>query len=104
MALAAANRNAKRAILAKPVNRKTSVFQRQVLCLPALQDQKANRSPFLVVVSPSPDAAQRLLSVYENVNQAAAILSMPQITVYLQKAADDDAAAGVVAFEPSGGK
>ena len=46
---------------------------------------------------PSPDAAQRLLYGLQNVNRAASqYYPSPQITVYLDKALDDNAAAQVV--------
>ena len=87
----------------KPVNRKTNVFNEQVRYAfhGALQDLKSK--PFatfltVMVIAISLTLPSVCYMVYKNVNQAATqYYPSPQITVYLQKTLDDDAAAGVVA-------
>lgn len=87
----------------KPVNRKTNVFNEQVRYAShgALQDLKSK--PFatfltVMVIAISLTLPSVCYMVYKNVNQAATqYYPSPQITVYLQKTLDDDAAAGVVA-------
>ncbi len=87
----------------KPVNRKTNVFNEQVRYAfhGALQDLKSK--PFatfltVMVIAISLTLPSVCYMVYKNVNQAATqYYPSPQITVYLQKTLDDNAAAGVVA-------
>ncbi len=87
----------------KPANRKTNVFNEQVRYAfhGALQDLKSK--PFatfltVMVIAISLTLPSVCYMVYKNVNHAATqYYPSPQITVYLQKTLDDDAAAGVVA-------
>ena len=86
-----------------PVNRKTNVFneQERYAFHGALQDLKSK--PFatfltVMVIAISLTLPSVCYMVYKNVNQAATqYYPSPQITVYLQKTLDDDAAAVVVA-------
>jgi len=98
------NRNApKRAKAApKPNSRKTNVFNEQVRYAfhGALQDLKSKPlATFLtvMVIAISLTLPSVCYMVYKNVNQAASqYYPSPQITVYLDKALDDNAAAQVV--------
>ena len=87
----------------KPNSRKTNVFNEQVRYAfqGALQDLKSKPlATFLtvMVIAISLTLPSVCYMVYKNVNQAATqYYPSPQITVYLQKTLDDDAAAGVVA-------
>ncbi len=98
------NRNApKRAKAApKPANRKTNVFNEQVRYAfqGALQDLKSKPlATFLtvMVIAISLTLPSVCYMVYKNVHQAASqYYPSPQITVYLDKALDDNAAAQVV--------
>ena len=98
------NRNtSKRAKAApKPNSRKTNVFNEQVRYAfhGALQDLKSKPlATFLtvMVIAISLTLPSVCYMVYKNVNQAASqYYPSPQITVYLDKALDDNAAAQVV--------
>lgn len=98
------NRNApKRAKSSpKPQSRKTNVFNEQVRYAfqGALQDLKSKPlATFLtvMVIAISLTLPSVCYMVYKNVNQAASqYYPSPQITVYLDKALDDNAAAQVV--------
>lgn len=98
------NRNTpKRAKAApKPNSRKTNVFNEQVRYAfhGALQDLKSKPlATFLtvMVIAISLTLPSVCYMVYKNVNQAASqYYPSPQITVYLDKALDDNAAAQVV--------
>ena len=87
---------------AKASSRKTNVFNEQVRYAwqGALQDLKSK--PFatfltVMVIAISLTLPSVCYMVYKNVNQAASqYYPSPQITVYLDKALDDDAAARVV--------
>ena len=86
----------------KPNSRKTNVFNEQVRYAfqGALQDLKSKPlATFLtvMVIAISLTLPSVCYMVYKNVNQAASqYYPSPQITVYLQKTLDDDAAARVV--------
>lgn len=86
----------------KPNSRKTNVFNEQVRYAwhGALQDLKSKPlATFLtvMVIAISLTLPSVCYMVYKNVNQAATqYYPSPQITVYLQKTLDDDAAARVV--------
>ncbi|MIP73380.1 cell division protein FtsX, partial [Salmonella enterica subsp. enterica] len=86
----------------KPSSRKTNVFNEQVRYAwhGALQDLKSKPlATFLtvMVIAISLTLPSVCYMVYKNVNQAATqYYPSPQITVYLQKTLDDDAAARVV--------
>ncbi|EBC6389248.1 cell division protein FtsX [Salmonella enterica] len=86
----------------KPNSRKTNVFNEQVRYAwhGALQDLKSKPlATFLtvMVIAISLTLPSVCYIVYKNVNQAATqYYPSPQITVYLQKTLDDDAAARVV--------
>lgn len=88
--------------LSKANSRKTNVFNEQVRYAwqGALQDLKSK--PFatfltVMVIAISLTLPSVCYMVYKNVNQAASqYYPSPQITVYLDKALDDDAAARVV--------
>lgn len=87
----------------KPNSRKTNVFNEQVRYAwqGALQDLKSK--PFatfltVMVIAISLTLPSVCYMVYKNVNTAASqYYPSPQVTVYLQKTLDDDAAARVVA-------
>jgi putative protein insertion permease FtsX len=87
----------------KPNSRKTNVFNEQVRYAwqGAIQDLKSK--PFatfltVMVIAISLTLPSVCYMVYKNVNTAASqYYPSPQITVYLQKTLDDDAAARVVA-------
>ncbi|WP_210501909.1 permease-like cell division protein FtsX, partial [Pantoea ananatis] len=86
----------------KPNSRKTNVFNEQVRYAfhGALQDLKSKPlATFLtvMVIAISLTLPSVCYMVYKNVNQAASqYYPSPQITVYLDKALDDNAAAQVV--------
>ena len=86
----------------KPANRKTNVFNEQVRYAwqGALQDLKSKPlATFLtvMVIAISLTLPSVCYMVYKNVNTAASqYYPSPQITVYLEKTLDDDAAAKVV--------
>ncbi len=86
----------------KPASRKTNVFNEQVRYAfhGALQDLKSKPlATFLtvMVIAISLTLPSVCYMVYKNVNQAASqYYPSPQITVYLDKALDDNAAAQVV--------
>lgn len=98
------NRNAPKRQKAapKPASRKTNVFNEQVRYAfhGALQDLKSKPlATFLtvMVIAISLTLPSVCYMVYKNVNQAASqYYPSPQITVYLDKALDDNAAAQVV--------
>ena len=98
------NRNAPKRQKAapKPASRKTNVFNEQVRYAfhGALQDLKSKPlATFLtvMVIAISLTLPSVCYMVYKNVNQAASqYYPSPQITVYMDKALDDNAAAQVV--------